>query len=110
MAGELPESQLRKFSVVASGQALTDVADLCCDEMEVVEEPFGRWGDEFASMDRFRERPVGVSQDLCVVFEAGEEISGPSSGVRVDGEPGSECPGAFVETLDAEQLVPQRAP
>jgi hypothetical protein len=87
---------------------LADVADLRRQQMEVVEQPFGRRGDRLAAPDVVGQRAVGGAQDAGVVVEAGKDVPGAAPRARVDGEAGGERQRALFQPLDAEQFVAKR--
>jgi hypothetical protein len=70
VAGERAVGELRQLSVIAGRQVGADLADLLLDDVEVVDQPFGRRRDLGALVDRFRDRAVGLEQRAAVVGEA----------------------------------------
>jgi hypothetical protein len=85
-----------------------DAPDLAFDDMEVVEQPFRRRGNELTAVDVVREDAIGLAQRAGVVPEAREERVGPAARVAGQGEAGGENPGSFLQTLDAQQLGGER--
>ena len=104
----LARGERRQLPVVGAGQMLVDVPDLRRHQVEVVEQPFRRGGDELPGPDIVRQRPVGVAQHAGVVVEPGKDVAGAAPRVRVDGEARRERQRALFQPLDAEQLVAKR--
>ena len=87
---------------------LADVPDLRRHQVEVVEQPFRRGGDELPGPDIVGQRAVRVAQHAGVVVEAGKDVAGAAPRARVDGEARGERERALFQPLDAEQLVAKR--
>jgi hypothetical protein len=104
----LARGERRQLAVVGAGQMLVDIPDLRRHQVEVVEQPFGRGGDELAGPEIVRQRAVRLAEDAGVVGEPGKDVAGAAPRIRVDGEAGGEGEGAFFEPFDAEQLVAKR--
>ncbi len=85
-----------------------DVPDLGRYQMEVIEQPFRRGGDELPRADIVGQRAVRAAQDAGIVVEAREDVPRTTPRTRVDGETCRERHGALFEPLDAEQLVSKR--
>ena len=97
-----------QLPVVGARQMLADVPDLRRDQVEVVEQPFRRGGDELPGPDIVRQRAVGLAQYARVVVESRKDVSGAAPRVRVDGEARRERQRTLFQPLDAEQLVAKR--
>ena len=63
---------------------LADVADLRRHQVEVVEQPFCRGGDELPGPDIVRQGPVRVAQHAGVVIESRKDVTGAAPRARVD--------------------------
>ena len=67
--------QRGKLSVIRARQVAADVGDLCRHQMVVVEQPFGRGGDELSGPDVVGQRTIGGPQDARVLVEAREDVA-----------------------------------
>ncbi len=105
VARELPQSELGQLAVVAGREVPTYAQDLGGHEMEVVEEPFRRGGDELAPVHVVGHGEIGLAQDAGVVVEAGQDVPRRPPGVRVEGEPGREGSRPLFQSFDAQKLV-----
>ncbi len=103
-AGHLPRGELRQVQVVLPRKVVPDTPDLGLDEVEVVEEPFRRRGDELAAVHVVGEDAIGRAQHAGVVFQAREERAGLAARIPGQREAGGEGPGPFLQSLDAEEF------
>src|SRR5713226_105691 len=84
---------------------LSDVPDFRRHQMEVVEQPFRRRGDEPAGPDVVGQCAVGAAQDACIVVESGKDVTGVPPRARIGREARRQSKRAFFQPLDAEELV-----
>ena len=98
--------EARQFAVVGAGQVPADVLDFRRHQVEVVEQPLGRWGDEDAGPYVMRQRTIALAQHAGVFFEPGKDAAGAAA--RIDGKAGCYRQGTFFEALNAEQLIAER--
>ena len=107
LAPLLAGRERRQLPRVRRREIAPDVHDLRRQEVEVVEQPFRRGGDEHAGSHVAREREVGAAEHARVVREAGEDASRPHP--WCDDEPRRELQRAVFETLRADELVTEWA-
>jgi hypothetical protein len=108
LAGAFTGCQGGQGPIIAARQVPSDVRDLRCDQVKIVEEPFGRRRQKALRLDVLRERAVRAAQHPDVVLEAGKGIAGPPVRSRIDRKAGREGKRALLESLDAQELVAQR--
>jgi hypothetical protein len=107
IAGEGPAGELRQLAVVAGRQIVADLADLLVDQVEVVDQPFGRRRHGPALADRGGEGAVRLEQGRLVVLQpCGERPAGDR--LRGDGLSLRETLGVLLEALGAEELLADR--
>ena len=82
IAREVAVGQLRKLAVVVGRQVVADLAELLVDDVEVVDEPFGRRRDRAFVLDGPREGPVRLEQDPAVLGDARTDRA-PATGESV---------------------------
>ncbi len=107
-ARHLPRGQLGQIRVVLARKVVPDAPDLGLDEVEVVEEPFRRRGDELAAVDVVGEDAIGLAQHAGVVLQAREERAGLAARIAGQREAGGEGLRPFLQALDAQELGAQR--
>ncbi len=73
--------------------------------MEVVEDPVRGRGDERALMDVVRHDAVGLVEGAGVVLQPREAVARPAARAAVQREAGGQRLRAFLEALDAQELV-----
>jgi hypothetical protein len=74
------------------------------DQVEVIEEPFGRGRDEGAFPDIFSERAIRRLEDALVVAQPRVDAAGPPS-LRVDREIRRQGERPLIEPLGAQRFV-----
>ena len=103
ISGERPVGQLRQLPIVAGRQRGADFANLPFDEIIVVDQPFSRWRDGAALIDRFGYHAIGVEQYGAIVGEpAGQRVA--LDRLRRDRLRDREASRVLLQALDAEQL------
>jgi hypothetical protein len=107
VACEFRQSEFGQLAIVARGEVPAHVEDLGCHEMEVVEEPFRRGGDELPLVHIVGHGDVGHAKEAGVVLEARQDAPRLEAGVRVEGEPGRERSCPLFQSFDAQQFVAQ---
>jgi hypothetical protein len=90
--------QRGQLAVVAPRQVLANLDDFRGDQVEVVEEPFGRRRDERAVADVLGQGAVGMLEDPRVVAQARVDAPGAAA-ARIDREVGRERERALFEPL-----------
>jgi hypothetical protein len=80
------------------------IPNLDFDEVEVVEQPLRRWGDELATVHIVGEEAIRLAQHAGVVFQAGEEWADFAARIPSQREAGREGSGPFLQPLDAQEL------
>ena len=106
-AGQRLVLQHRQGAKVASRQALVDLLELRFDQVEVVEQPFGRRADVVAGGRLHRDVAVRLAQGADVALQAGKE------GRRTPGRPGgamgfTEAAAMLRKALQPEDLGANR--
>ena len=102
----LARGERRQLPVVGPGQIAMDLGELRGDEMEVVEQPFRRRGDEPPGPHVGGERLVRVVEGAGVALQAWADA--PGAPARIDREASGERERALVQPLGAEELVAER--
>ena len=105
IAGQESVGQLRQTAVIALGQMEADVVHLLFDDMEVIEQPFGRRGDRPLLPRRPRQRAMNRAQHPCVLAHPREKLA--SLLCAIDPLCLGEGRGVLLEPLRAEQLDPE---
>ena len=108
VSGVLASGQRRERARVRARQISTDVGNLRCDQVEVVEEPVCGRHDELAGADVFGERTIGRAKQPDVVIESRKRVCGTPARIGIDGEAGRQRQRTVFEPLDAQELVAQR--
>ena len=97
-AGELP--------VVGAGQVPLDVAGLGLDQVEVVEQPFGRGRDGVALVHVLGDQAVGLAQAGHVRVEAAQVLPGAAPPRRTRSRMESrQLARTLLELFDSEQTA-----
>jgi hypothetical protein len=104
----LTRGESGQLPVIGAGQMLVNVPDLCGDQVEVVEQPFCRGGDELSGPDIVCQGSIRVAQHARIVVEPGENVTRAASRARVEREARREGQRPLVQPLDAEQLIAKR--
>jgi len=107
VARELPQSQFGQLTIVARREVPAHVEDLGRHEMEVVEEPFRRGGDELPPVHIVGHAEVCLAKDAGVVLEARQDVPRFAAGVRVECEPGRERSRPLFQSFNAQQFIAQ---
>ncbi len=95
--------QLRQLPIVARRQCRADLADLPLYEVVVIDQPFSRWRNSAAFIDRFGDHAIGVKQDGAIFGE-------PAGQWMTLGRPRRDClcsrqaSRVLFEAFGAEQL------
>jgi hypothetical protein len=100
-AGPSASGELGQLAVVGRRHVAADLAKLALDQVEIVEQPFGRRRAHFAAPDIARERAVGGAQHARVVGKAAQQQRRTAAGIAGQRELGGECPCALLEAFDA---------
>jgi hypothetical protein len=100
---ELAGSQLRQLEIVGPRKVAEDFQLLALDQVEVVEQPFGRRRDRAALVDVLRDRPVRLAEHPAGFVEAGAESTRALAGPAREHVPSGEGPGAGFQGLSAQQ-------
>ena len=85
----LPNRERRQFAIVRARKILADVDDVGCDEVEVVEEPFGGGRYELTVVHILGKRMVRRAQGPGIVGEPRKDAA-RATAPRVHGEPRGE--------------------
>jgi hypothetical protein len=105
----MPGRQLRELPVVVRREVVPDLPELLVDDVEVVDQPFGRRGDGPLLADRERQGAIAGEEDPSVVGDSGSERD-PAPGIGQDSLRCRQRLGVLLEPLDAEQLGQDRLP
>src|SRR5438552_1707617 len=107
-ASELARGQSGQLAIVLARQILADAEDFRRHEMEVIEEPLGRWRDKLSLMNIVCQRAICFVQHAHVVVETREDAPPcPPPGRWSDGEPRGQRLRTLLQPLDAQQLIAQ---
>ena len=103
ISGQRPLRELGQLAIEARGKIAPDLADLVLDDVEIVDQPFGRRRDRIVVAGRRDDGAIGGQQNPAVVAQPRGQ--GPAgNGPRRDALGGGEAFGMLLETLDAEEL------
>ena len=105
IADEGPVRELGQLPIETGRQITLDLADLLFDQMVVVQQPLGCWGDAAAFAHRGSDGAIGSEQHRFVFAQALVEGSACRRSLR-DCLRLSQACGVFFESVDAEQLLP----
>ena len=103
IAGQRPLRQLRQLAIETRGKIASDLADLVLDDVEIVDQPFGRRRDRIIVAGRGDDGAIGRQQDPAVVAQPRRQRPAGNR-PRRDPLSGGEAFGMLLETLDAEEL------
>jgi hypothetical protein len=110
VAGERTRGQLRQLAVVAARQALTDLADVLADDVEVVEQPLAGGADVRVVGAAGGETRVDVTQDAPRLDQARQQRRRQvAPRRRLQPLPGRHGAHPLRQVLRPEQLATQRA-
>ncbi len=99
--------ELGQLAVEAGGQVVADLAELILDDVEIVDEPFRRRRDGPLLADGAADRAIRRAQDAAVVLDALQQAL-PAGRAAQDGLGGGQALGVLLESLDPEELRPDR--
>ncbi len=108
LAGVLARGERRQLAIERPRQVLVDFANFGRDQMEVVEQPFGRRRDELPLADVLGERAIGLAERARVVVKARKNIPGFPARTRIDREGAGQRQSTLLEPLNAEQFIAER--
>ena len=103
IAGQRPVRQLGQLAIEARGKIAPDLADLVLDDVEIVDQPFGRRRDRIVVAGRRDDGAIGGQQNPAVVAQPRRQRPA-GNGPRRDALGGGKAFGMLLETLDAEEL------
>ena len=109
VSGERAAGELGEFLIVGVGEVVADLAQLFVDQVEVVDQPFGRGGDFLAGADGVGDQAVRFAEDAAVVRDARCECpSATPSGGQLLG--GSEARGVLLDGVRFRRVRNGSAP
>ena len=101
--GQWPLGQLGQLPIEPGREIVADLPQLLVDDVEVVDEPFGRRNDRPLLTDGVGDHPIRFAEDASVVLDARQQPLAPTR-PRDDGLGGRQAFGVLLEALDAEEL------
>ena len=99
--------QLGQLAIEPGREIVADLPQLLVDDVEVVDEPFGRRNDRPLLADGVGDHAIRLAQDAAVVLDARQQAAVLGS-PRDDGLRGRQALGVLLEALDAEELGADR--
>jgi hypothetical protein len=107
-AGQVPRGELRQLEVIPLREVVADAPGLGLDEVEVVQQPLGRWRHRLAPVHVLGHHPVGLPKHAGVVLETPDQGPCTLTGAPGEREAGGEALRALLEPLQAQQLAAKR--